>query len=71
VIKVQSAEVKINHRSARPEVHIVASFPLVKHGTHTPDTQGLTDSEIYEKLGRELLYKAFDILNQKGNGNEN
>ena len=64
MINILSAEVKPNSETFQPEVHFAASIPLTLYGTSTKDTEGLTEAEIFEKLGREIVKKSFAMATE-------
>lgn len=65
MIKILAAEIKSNPETFQPEVQFTASIPLTLYVTSTKETEGLTEAEIYEKLGRELVKKSFAMAKEK------
>lgn len=63
MINVHTAEVQLSD-SLTPEVFFTASFPLVKHGTDIPETEGLTEEQVLQKLARAMLEQVFDTINE-------
>jgi hypothetical protein len=70
MIKVYSAKIQPNEKTFRPEVLFTASIPLVKLGSHIPETEGLTEDEIMQKLGRIMLEQVFAVY-RASNGDTN
>jgi hypothetical protein len=65
MIDMLFAEIRPNPKTFQPEVHFAASIPLVMYGTSTKETEGLTEAEIFEKLGREIVKKSFAMAAEK------
>lgn len=62
MIKIHAAEIQLSN-TFEPEVVFTASFPLVRHGSNIPETEGLTEQEIFQKLGKLMVEQVFDTIN--------
>lgn len=65
MINMLFSEIRPNPETFQPEVHFAASIPLTLYSLSTSETQGLTEAEIYEKLGREIAKKSFAMAAEK------